>query len=74
MDWRKTWYQSPDLEELPATVPKGDFGEFGLAVFYSDKEYPSCSKHGAMAKVSADRNWWRCLRCHIGCEWKKERS
>ena len=73
MDWQATWVRSERLTELLMTHPKGDFGEFGLAIFYS-REYPTCSNHGAMAKVSADRNWWRCLVCHIGCEWVKERS
>lgn len=73
MDWRESWRQSPDLTELPVTKPKGAFGESGLALFW-EREYPACSKHGAMAKVSADRSWWRCLTCHIGCEWGKKQE
>jgi hypothetical protein len=70
-DWQKSWRLSSSLTELPNTKPKGDFGRFGLALFVN-KAYPACSKHGAMAKVSEFRSWWRCLTCHIGCEWKIE--
>lgn len=31
--------------------------------------FPSCTRHGAMARVSGDRQWWRCLACGLGVVW-----
>lgn len=32
---------------------------------------PTCSRHGAMNRVSGDVDWWRCVApdCGIGVEW-----
>ena len=65
---KEMWRQSSSLVPLPATVPIGDYGEFGLEDFPAGT-YPSCSKHDAMNRVTDKADWWRCLACHIGCEW-----
>lgn len=71
---RHTWRVSKTLTPLEKTLEKPGQGEYGLEVFYAHMEWPSCSKHGAMNKVSGDRDWWRCLTCNIGCEWKRKAS
>ena len=67
--WRQqeTWRRDESLVVLPNTTLRGDYGEFGLEEFPAGV-YPSCSKHGAMARVSPHQSWWRCLVCHNGCE------
>ena len=39
--------------------------EFKRHEWNPNKEYPYCSEHGAMNKVSK-HGMWRCLACHIG--------
>lgn len=39
----------------------------GIASIAADGK-PACSVHGAMNRVSGERDWWRCLMCNIGVE------
>jgi hypothetical protein len=49
---------------LPLTLEKP--GQ-GIALI-GEHVLPECSRHGAMNKVSGERDWWRCLTCNIGVD------
>ena len=72
-----TWRISNSLVPMPESgdVVKPGYKKghrFGLEDF-SAGIYPSCSRHGAMQKVSRDADWWRCVEqgCNIGCIWDR---
>lgn len=67
--WRESSLLSPLPEEGERVKPGYIVGNrFGLEDF-SAGTYPSCSRHGAMNRVSSDVAWYRCLEpgCNIGC-------
>lgn len=42
----------------------------GFTVGTSDVT-PHCSEHGAMNRVSATEDFWRCLTCQVGGIWDR---
>lgn len=60
-----------ELTPLPLTDPHPFQGEAVMRDFPAGR-YPSCSKHGAMNRVTAEKDWWRCLACNIGVEWHRK--
>ncbi len=66
--WRDSFViGGKEMKPLGNTIVKPGQGEAGWALFPAG-EYPSCSIHGAMNKVSRDAQLWRCLQCNIGIE------
>ena len=49
---------------LPLTQEKPGQGTAAIGAL----GLPECSIHGAMNRVSAERDWWRCTMCNIGVE------
>ncbi len=62
----KTIEHYPKLEN----IPKGQL-EWRKHKWNPEKEYPYCSLHGAMLRLSK-RGIWRCYLCHIG--WDEEQQ
>jgi len=60
-------YTKTEGVSLGNTIAKPDQGISGTADFLAGN-YPACSIHGAMNKVSANAELWRCLMCNIGVE------
>ncbi len=69
MIWRRT--REGEASPLGLTVPKPHQGVIGMQLFprAGGREYPACSQHGAMNRVSAVAHMWRCLNCNIGAEY-----
>lgn len=74
------WHESAELVALPEEGNRVKPGylvghRFGLQTFPAGT-YPSCSRHGAMLKVSIETDWWRCAEpgCNIGCEWTRRQE
>jgi hypothetical protein len=65
------WHESDSLTPLPLTHTHGEPGRFGLQYWPGLGLKPTCSSHGAMLRVSGDKDWWRCSACNIGAEWNR---
>jgi len=59
-----------DLKDMPGFNPEVKNGSDSVSkgLVYLNGLYPSCTKHGAMNKVSKD-GIWRCVQlgCNNGC-------
>lgn len=70
--WRETW-RPAEVGALGLTQEKPGQGRTGYAYFIAGT-YPACSEHGAMNKVNADTEVWRCLNCNIGGDYTSTRT
>ena len=60
------------ITPLPLTQVKPGQGEPTMRFWpLCGYETPACTLHGAMNRVTPDRDWWRCLTCNIGVEWHR---
>lgn len=61
----KTWLPQSDKD-----VTEGRVILRGYEIATRIVPYPTCVKHGAMNRLSANANIWRCSECAVGCEFQ----